>query len=362
MISIKSALFGLAAVTIASVASVATDVSVASAETMLRYTDGGPNRGTRAAAQNFFAKEVERLSGGDLKIEIHWGGALLKWKAALGGIGAGTADMGAVLAAYAPNQLKALAIGDLPLNNSDAWVGMRAMYELMTTNKELQASLAKQNVVYIGNFTTTAVQFECAGDHKINTVADIKGKKMRASGVYAKVLNDLGANMVSMTYGKVYQALDSGLIECSAGYFYANRAYKLYEVVNRITRVDWGQISGFAIAVNKDVWGDLSAKQQQVLLEAGSNMTDHFAKLQIDGIESTVAGMTSGKIGRKVEVVTMAEEERQKLFAAAQPYVNNWVGDMKKAGFNGQQIWDQFQSLIAKYTKERDAKGYPWVR
>lgn len=336
--------------------------AVSSAETVLRYTDGGPNRGARAAAQTYFADQVEALSGGDLKLEIHWGGALLKFKAALGGIGAGTADLGAVIAVYTPNELKAMTIGDLPGGNSDPWVGMRAMYELMTTNDEMKAALAKQNVVYIGNFTTTAVQIECSPGHSIQTVADIKGKKMRASGVYGKVLGELGATMVNMTYDKVYQALDSGLIDCSAGYVYATKAYKLHEVADSMTLSNWGQVSGFGIAMNKDSFEDLTPEQQAVMLEAGSLMTDRFARLQIEEFDSTVAAMKSGEIGSKVNVTVMAEEERAKLFAAGEPFVEQWKTDMNAAGYDGNGIYDQFQGSIAKYTAERDAKGYPWAR
>ncbi|MGB1215270.1 MAG: C4-dicarboxylate TRAP transporter substrate-binding protein [Pikeienuella sp.] len=349
----KSTMMGLA------LASMAT---MASAETVLRYTDGGPNRGARAAAQTYFAEQVEALSGGDLKLEIHWGGALLKFKAALGGIGAGTADLGAVIAVYTPNELKAMTIGDLPGGNSDAWVGMRAMYELMTTNDQMKQALAKQNVVYLGNFTTTSVQMECAPGHSIQTVEDIKGKKMRASGVYAKVLGELGATMVNMTYNKVYQALDSGLIDCSAGYVYATKAYKLHEVADTMTLSNWGQVSGFGIVMNKDMFEELSPEHQKVMLEAGSMMTDHFAQLQIEDFDSTVAALKSGELGTKINVTVMAEEERAKLFAAGEPFVASWKTEMNAAGYDGDGIYDQFQSLIAKYAAERDAKGYPWAR
>ncbi|MFT4960052.1 MAG: TRAP-type C4-dicarboxylate transport system substrate-binding protein [Paracoccaceae bacterium] len=336
--------------------------SMASAETVLRYNDGGPNRGARAAAQLYFAEQVDALSGGDLKLEMHWGGALLKFKSALSGIGAGTADLGAVIAVYTPNELKAMTIGDLPGANSDPWVGMRAMYELMTTNAQMKEALAKQNVVYIGNFTTTAVQMECAPGHSIKTVADIKGKKMRASGVYAKVLGELGATMVNMTYDKVYQALDSGLIDCSAGYVYATKAYKLHEVADSMTLTNWGQVSGFGIVMNKDIFEELTEEQRNVLLEAGSLMTNQFAQAQIQDFDSTVAAMKSGEIGNKVEITEMATEERAKLFAAGEPFVAKWQTDMDAAGYDGADIYNQFQDLIAKYAAERDAKGYPWAR
>jgi len=349
----KSTMMGLA---LASMATMAT------AETVLRYTDGGPNRGTRAAAQTYFAETVEELSGGDLKLDIHWGGALIKFKAALSGIGAGTADLGAVIAVYNPNELKGLTIGDLPGANSDPWVGMRAMYELMTTNDQMKEILAKQNVVYIGNFTTTSLQIECAPGHDVRTVEDIKGKKMRASGVYAKVLAELGATMVNMTFDKVYQALDSGLIDCSAGYVYTTKAYKLHEVADTMTLANWGQITGFGILMNKDSFEELPAEQQEVLIKAGDMMTDHFAQLQIDDYDSTVAAMKSGEIGSKVTVTPMAEEERAKLFAAGEPFVEAWKTEMNAAGYDGNGIYDQFQGLVAKYTAERDDKGYPWTR
>jgi len=49
-------------------------ISQASAAVTLRYAEAGPNRGTRAEAVQFFADEVERLSSGNLIIDIHWGG------------------------------------------------------------------------------------------------------------------------------------------------------------------------------------------------------------------------------------------------------------------------------------------------
>ncbi|MGO1500706.1 MAG: C4-dicarboxylate TRAP transporter substrate-binding protein [Marinobacter sp.] len=333
-----------------------------SAATVLRFAEGSPNRGARAAAVQFLADEVERLSGGDLKFQIHWGGALLKYSAILDGVNSGTADIGSVLSAYEPKKLKGLGIGDLPLENADPWVGMRAMYELMTTNEQLQAMMAKQNVVYVSNFTTTGVQFECTGDHQILTVEDIAGKRMRASSTYAKVLDDLGANMVNLTYDEVYQALDSGLIDCTAGHFFTMRTYKTFEVTDHITRADWGQNLGFVVAMNRDIWNDLAPEQQQLMREAGSNMVDYYAKQQIDEIDKTAKGLTTGTIGRKVPITTMDPQERQKLIDATQKYVKVWIEDVTRDGLDGQAIWDQYTALVTKYEQERDQRGYPWER
>lgn len=337
-------------------------VSQASAELVLRYAEGSPNRGTRAEALQYFAEEVKSLSDGEMSVDIHWAGALIKFSAIMDGVVSGAADMGTVLSAYNPKKLSSLSIGDIPLATSDPWVGMRAMYELETTEEQLKAALAKQGLVYVSNYTSTGVQFECTEGNEILSVDDIKGKRMRASATYASVLNDLGANMVNMTYGDVYQALDSGLVDCLGSYFYTMRAYKTYEVVSTVTRVDWGQLMGFAIAMNQYTWDDMTADQQEVIRKAGSSMVDHFAKLQIEDIEKVVRSLETGEWGRTVPVTAINDAERQKILDATVKYRDIWIKEASERGLDGQRIWDRYMALIQKYEQERDEKGYPWNR
>jgi len=332
------------------------------AETSFRYAEGTPNRGTRADALQYFADEVERESGGEMSLDIHWGGALLKYSAIMDGVSAGAADLGTVLSAYQPQKLRALSIGDLPLASSDPWVGLHAMYDLMTTNDQLKGALAEHDLVYLGNFTTTSVQFECTEGNEIRTVADLKGKRIRASATYAKILNDLGANMINMTYSEIYQALDSGLADCSAGYFYAMRAFKTPEVTSTVTRVDWGQIMGFAIAINRNVWDDLTLEQQKIFRSAGANMIDHYAKELLNETDEIVAALPTGKLGNKVTIIEMSEVERQKLISGSDKYIKEWIDGMSEAGLDGQGIWNQYMELLTKYEAERDTRGYPWDR
>jgi len=354
MFSMKSALLGLG-LTVAM-------AGVSSAETVLRYSEAGPNRGARAKALQYFLDETTRMTDGQLTFDVHWGGALLKWAAVLNGVSAGAADMGTIIAPYNPNQLQGLAIGDLPISSSDTWVGLRAMHELMTTNAQLQDFLAKENVVFLSNFTSTATQFECTGDHKIEKVEDFKGLTVRATGTVGQALNEIGANVVNMTFDKVYQALDSGLVDCAAGYYYTNRAFRHYEIVNHISEANWGQVGGFALIMNKDVWEDLPQNQQEAIMAAGSNMIDEFARIQIETIDDVKAGLASGEIGRQVPVVPLAEEERAKLLALTDKYVQEWISDMTARGYDGQAIWDQYAGLVDKYAEELKTQGYPWAR
>jgi len=337
-------------------------VSTASADMVLRFAEGSPNRGSRAEAVEHFIEDISKLSDGKLEVDMHWAGALLDYKTVADGVSSGTADMGTMLAAYNPQKLKALTIGDVPLGASDPWVGTRAMFELMTTNEALQELLARQDLVYITGYSSTGVQFECGGGKSIRTLADIKGKRIRAIANYAKVLDDLGASLVNVTAGDFYLALDTGLVDCSASYLYTMRALKTFEVIDNVTLVDWGQINGFATMMNLYTWDDLSKEEQAIIRHAGSNSIDYASKLQIEEMVEVLEGLRTGSIGKKIPVYEMAPEERAKLEKAAEKYAHSWIDNINKDGLDGEKIWDEYQALLSKYENERDTLGYPWER
>lgn len=339
----------------------ALSAGAASAETVLRFADGSPNRGARAEAQVYFAEQVEKLSDGDLKIEFHWGGALLKLDAMLRGISVGTTDIGVGVAVYEPKGLMGLAVADLAAGSADPWVESSAVYELMTTNADMIKMMEKQNIVYLGTAETGPLSFECKGT-EISSVADLPGKKIRANGIYAKVMNDLGATVVPSTYSEVYQHLDTGLIDCNVGFYYTNRAYRIYEVLDHITEINWGQYAGISIDMNLDMFNDLPEKDQQALREAGRLMTEDMAHRLIDETEGVRKGIMSGEIGKQVPITQLPDEERAKLVAAAQKYVDGWAEEVTAAGYDGKGIFAEYIALVAKYEQELKDKGYPWNR
>jgi TRAP-type C4-dicarboxylate transport system substrate-binding protein len=326
----------------------------------LRYAEFGPNRGTRAEALKWFAAELEKRSGGSLKVEFHWGKSLLGTKAVLKGVGDGVADMGSVIAFFDPKKLRTYNIGDLPVENSDSWVGMRALYTLATTNAAFQKQFAANKITYVSNYTTGPIQLICT--KKISTLADLKGVKLRGSGPYGKTFGDLGATVQRMSQPKVYQALDSGLIQCNQNYYYSMKAYKQYEVAPHVAELNWGQNMGFGIIMNKKSYDSLSAKEQKIVTSVGSDFIDHLAEKMMKGLSVDKAAMSAGIDGKKITVTNLPSNERAQLLAAGKKYVKAWIDGANKDGLNGLEIMANYQSLIAKYDAVRKSKGYPWGR
>ncbi|MBO28306.1 MAG: C4-dicarboxylate ABC transporter substrate-binding protein [Rhodobacteraceae bacterium] len=329
--------------------------TVATAETTLIHGEAGPNRGARADALQWFADQLTERSDGELKVDIQWGGALFKANAAVQSIADGVADMGSVIAVYYPQEMAGYGIADLPVNNPDAWVGMRATDELMRNSPEIQADLADKNLVYVGSWTTSQVNIGCKGE-PIRTVADISGKKVRGVGAYGKVFGENGANMVNMSIYDAYQGLDTGLIDCSQGYSYAVAALKQAEVMDNYTILDWGQVGGLGIFMNKDTYDSLSAEQQELIGQVGSDMADEFGRMINEANDKAIASMKE----QGVEVIELPVEERAKLVEAGKKFLDEWVETANASGLPGEELLAEYQSLITKYTEVRDAEGYPW--
>ena len=319
----------------------------AMAETTLRFSDYGPNRGARAAALEWFANELETRSDGELKIEFFWGGSLLGGRDTLGGVGSGVADMGTVVGFFTPKELQLYNIGDLPVDNSDIWVGMRAMYELSGTNEAMTKEFSDAGVHYLTNYSTGPVQLICRDE--VKTLADLDGKKIRASGPYGDTLEKLGVEIVRMSQADVYQALDSGLIDCNQNYYYAMQAYKQYEVAPYALELDWGQNMSFGIVVNEATYEGLPDDQKQVLDEVASDFIDHLAAVIEDDSSTSKTAMEKGVDGKSLTVNTLDQADREKLLDASQAAIDEWV---TRTGGAGEPVLAEYRDLIEKYRKE----------
>lgn len=332
----------------------------AASATTLRFSDYGPNRGARAEALQWYADQIKERSAGDLEIQFFWGGSLLGGKATLKGVGDGVADLGTVIGFFTPREMRAYNIGDLPVDNSDIWVGLRSMYALSTENETMKQEFAKANVRYLTNYSTGPVQLIC--NQEITGLDQLKNAKVRASGPYGDTLRSLGVDVVGMSQADVYQALDSGLIDCNQNYYYSMLAYKQYEVAQHVLELDWGQNMSFGVAINDRTYASLSDKQRQVLDEVSSDFEDYLAQKMIETDATAKSRMVDGIDGKKITVTTLSPADQKTLIEASATAIDAWVSAAKEDGIDSEALLSDYRDLIGKYAKEQKESGYPWTR
>lgn len=331
-------------------------VGAAQASTTLTFGEPAPNRGARAADVQWFADQVEKRSGGDLKIDIQWGGALFKAKAARDAISTGVADMGSIIQGYFPQELITTGIGDLPFDNQDPWVGIQAINEFVRDG-QVSKQLERQNLHLLTSYSVGPVNLICK-DQPITSLKDLDGKKLRGIGVYGQVLGDNGASQVNMSVYKVYQGLDTGLIDCAQTYLSASAALKHDEVSKYITKLNWGIFSGLGIYINQDMYQSLSPSQRKVLEEVSSDFANHHGRnVIINDVEGEKKLVQNGMISNQLPA-----EVSQSLIDQSDAYFHDWVAKANATGLDGARLLKKYEELVAKYKHEKETLGYPWER
>lgn len=235
------------------------------------------------------------------------------------------------------------------------------MYELSTTNADIQKAFTKANVVYLSNMTTTPVQVICK-NKVLQKASDFKGIKIRATGFYGQVMEDLGATVLRFSGVDAGRSMEAGTIQCNMNYLYGMRILRDYESAQDISRLDWGQYLAWAIVMNKDVWNKLTPAQQAILRDVGKDAIDKVAEAMHDANENAAKAMLAGIDGKTVRIHQFPAAEKQKLIIAGKKYEEEWKQKTAAAGYNPDKLISDFVTLSAKYDKQRETTGYPWKK
>lgn len=325
-----------------------TGITAAAAQTTLRYADYSPNRGIRAEMVEDFLTRIETGSDGRIRIERYWAQSLLAGTKILEGVRNGVASIGTVTADYTPNELFAYRVGDLPVRNPHEVAGALALYDLATTNPVLQAEFDRLGVVYIGNYSVGPIQMVCNKTDLVS-VDDFAGKKVRAVGDWSQIFAALGAIPAQVPLSEAYQALGSGMVDCSQAYGYTTESYKLYEVGTSFTVIDGGTIQANGIFFNKREFQALDPRDQEMIRRLGREMTEKVAAATRARNQDVIARLEKGIDGHVLKVHHFDEADLARIDEASQPFFDAFSKDAAARGIDGADLLAAYRAQIAAH-------------
>jgi TRAP-type C4-dicarboxylate transport system substrate-binding protein len=329
---------------------------------LIRYSDIGANRGPRAAALNVWKEEIEKESKGQLKIKFFWGQSLMKSKATLKGVGSGLAEMGTVIAAYTPADMPVLNYGNVPFNEPDPWVGIRAMQDLRENGKHIRAEEKKNKIRMLFQNVTGPVHLLC-GKEQVDTLEKLKGKKIRAIGGYIQLFKSMGAVPVKIGFGELYSALDRGTVDCTVNYTVFVKSYKHYEVTKYLMLAGMGQSIGYGGAINLKFYNSLPQNLKDILDKASDRYMDNYGKNLIEDSKAAAKEMAAGIDGKVLKFVDIPQSELDRWAGYSKEIGKTLLGKMKHMSeADRNQHAADFEAAVAKYRKIKAEKGYPWER
>jgi len=163
-----------------------------------------------------FAKKVNDMTGGDLKIEVLPAGAVVPAFGLLDAVSKGTLDGGHGVLVYHYGKQTALALwGSGPAYGMDA--NMLLSWHKYGGGKELLDKLYKSINANVVSFPYGPMPTQPLGWFKkpITKADDFKGLKFRTVGISIDVFTGLGAAVNALPGGEIVPAMDRGLLDAA---------------------------------------------------------------------------------------------------------------------------------------------------
>ncbi|WP_229882672.1 TRAP transporter substrate-binding protein [Pseudorhodoferax aquiterrae] len=204
-------------------------------------------------------------SGGKMKIQPFWDGALGSDLTSTQSVRTGSIDM--VLTSTAPvvSIVPALGVFDLPFLFNTA-----AEADQLLDGKVGDWFSAKMPAVGLVNLAWWENGFRHTTNSKrpITKVEDFEGVKMRVmqNNVYLDTFKTLGSNAVPMAFTEVYSALETRTVDGQENPFTNIENMKFYEVQKYLT-LSKHAYSPTLVLFSKKVWDGLSEQEHAVLKE-----------------------------------------------------------------------------------------------
>ncbi|MSM41043.1 MAG: C4-dicarboxylate ABC transporter substrate-binding protein [Geobacter sp.] len=317
-------------------------VGGASAETItLTYANFPPAATFPSVQMERWAKELEKRTGGKVKVKTFPGGTLLNAKNMLEGVTSGSADIGNFAMSYQPGRFPVSEAVDLYHGFTSATVASQVLFDLV--QKYQPKEFEKVKVITLFTCPPTNIMTR----NPVRKLADLKGVELRVAGTSAEVLKRLGGVPVAMPQSETPEAIQKGVVKGMISSLEILQDFKFAAYTPNVTIANLPVVS-FAVVMNKSRWDALPAD----------------VKKAIDGLSREQAVWTGEYVDQhvrealawsareyKLQQFALSPAEQQQIGRLLAPMTDEYIRKVDAKGLNGRQIVTDVRALKAKYEK-----------
>jgi TRAP-type transport system periplasmic protein len=285
-----------------------------------------PHKHTVLAGE--WAKEIEKRTNGRVKITVFPGGTLTPADKCYDGVVKGISDIGMSVLGYTRGKFPLTEVIDLPLGYKSGWGATHLINKYYQRFKPKEFDDAR--VLYFHAHGPGLLHTK----KPVYTLEDLKGLRIRSTGLSAKVVTALGGTPVAMPMGETYDALKRGMAEGSMAPIESLEGWKWGEVV-KYTTESYGSAysTGFFVVMNKEKWNALPADIQKIIEKVNAEWIDRTGKLW-DDIDKSGRAFTQ-RLGN--QIIPLSREENQRWADKVGPILDDYVKQMKDKGLPGDE-------------------------
>jgi len=318
-------------------------VTSAQAKTInLTYSNFFPPTHGHAIQGANMIKEIEKRTNGRVKISYFPGGTLTKPRVCYDGVVKGISDIGMSCFAYTRGRFPVMEAVDLPFGYKSGKIATRVAYEFFKKMQPEELSDVKVLVVHAHGPGILAAKKD------VNSLSDIKGMKIRCTGLSSKLAKYLGAAPVAMPQNQAYEALQKGVVEGTFCPIEVLKGWKQGEVIDHVIETKaLGYTTAMFVVMNKKKYNSLPPDIKKVFDEVAEEWVDVHGDVwdyaDRAGLKFVI------ELGKNIHGLSPAQEK--KWVQSISPVILEYQTKMEKKGLPGKKAVKILRDLVAKYNK-----------
>ena len=294
----------------------------------------------------WWADQVEKRTGGKVKIRIFWMQSLVKMPDMLKAVQNGIADLAWIPSTYWPSNFPLYMMMDNPGNCVESYeAAILAGIDTTDNEPHLKAELERENVFPVIPYESG---LGVLGVRKCyDSFLDIKGKTIRVYGSgQTKYIEALGGNPVFMPYSDIYEAVDRGTVGGAIMVLPLSDGFKHYEIIKCVYQVNMGQAVACGFAMSQKAFFKLPQDMQKTILDLRRDYAIRYAKM-LKELEDSLYDQWANKHGVTMKVLT--PEEAKANQEAIEKSTKEMIKAQESSGHkDAQAVWDYYLAAQRK--------------
>jgi TRAP-type C4-dicarboxylate transport system substrate-binding protein len=292
-----------------------------------------------------WAASVEKASGGTITTTLYPTSQLGSGRDHYDMVKRGIAGFGLINPGYTPGRFPVIGASDLPFTNKNSLAGARALTRWYAKYEEKE--MPEHYVCHVFTHDIGTVH---TTKKPVHVPSDLKGLNIRsANATMSRFMLSVGANPVQVPIMEAKDTLEKGItdgITVTVGGVSMHSTFKFGEVV-KYTLDTPLYVSTFEHGITKRLYDGMSAAQRRVI---DDHCTPEWsAKVYKYWYEDDISDQADAKANLKDHTFYKPTDAEIALWRkAAEPVVAAWKEDVKKAGYNPDQVLAEMHAELKK--------------
>ena len=323
-------------------ASVLTGAQAQDLKAGLMLKKGFPGAEPVNGMYEFFKTEVEKNSGGKIRMEIVYGGSLGKPNERLNQVRRGIIQMSDASDGNYASIYKDIQVLSMPYLFPDEQTAWKLLDG--SVGSRIAEDLRKKTGIRVLGWWESGGFKHYSANRAIRKPDDMKGLKMRVMApIFGIPVRTLGGSATPIAFPELYTSLKTGVVDGQDNAVWVFNLIKLHEV-QKYLMLD-GHIYSFGpLGINDRWFGSLSADLQAVVLEAGKKAVA-YNRRESRAAEARNIAMAKEK---GVTVIPFTAEMKKEFADRVRPAAVKWL----KENVDTPALVDEVIAAVAKLSRQ----------